>query len=89
MTWAAEQLSAAVGREIPYVDETEEEAYASRAGADAPRFEVAGWVSSYLAVKTGEMDVVSDAVAQLTGRASQALPEFLAAHPESWVHLRR
>ena len=88
LAYAAEQLSDVSGRRVRYVDETLEEAYASRAGAGAPRFEVDGWVTSYVAVATGELDVVSDAVAQLTGRPAQGLPAFLAEHPESWAHLR-
>jgi NAD(P)H dehydrogenase (quinone) len=86
--WAAEQLSAAAGRPVRYVDETVEEAYASRARYEAPRFEVDGWVTSYLAVARGELDVVTPAVQELTGRRPRSLPEHLAAHPESWAHLR-
>lgn len=87
LAYAAEQLSAVSGRPVRYVDEKLEDAYASRAGADAPRFEVEGWVSSYLAVATGELDVVSDAVPQLTGHPARSLPHFLAKHPDSWAHL--
>ena len=86
--YAAEELARRTGRPITYVDESVEEAYASRAAYGAPRFEVDGWVTSYLAVALGELDVVSDTVSRLTGRAPQSLPEYLDAHPEDWAHLR-
>jgi NAD(P)H dehydrogenase (quinone) len=86
--WAAEQLSAAAGRPVTYVDETLEEAYASRASYGAPGFEVDGWVTSYLAVARGELEVVSTTVEDLTGHPPQSFPAFLAAHPESCAHLR-
>jgi NAD(P)H dehydrogenase (quinone) len=86
--WAAEQLSAAVGRRVTYVDETVDDAYASRASSGAPAFEVDGWVTSYLAVARGELDVVSTTVEDLTGHPPQSLPAFLAAHPETCAHLR-
>ena len=47
-----------------------------------PEFEVAGWVTSYVA--TGEMDVVSDKVYGLTGREPMTLADFLRRHPESY-----
>ena len=63
-------LSRAAGRQVVYVDETLEEARASRSGYGAPEWEVEGWVTSYAAVATGEMDIVSDAVATLSGPRS-------------------
>ncbi len=81
-------LSEISGREIRYVEETLEQAYASRAGLGAPPFEVDGWVTSYVAIAKGEMDVVSDAVQNITGRPAQGLRDFLVAHPDSWAHLR-
>jgi NAD(P)H dehydrogenase (quinone) len=75
--WAAEQLSLSTGRRIGYVPETIEEAYESRATTGAPRYELDGWVTSYAAIATGEMDVVSEAVPRLTGRQALTLPGFL------------
>lgn len=87
MEWAAEVLTRVTGRTVTYVDETVEEAYASRAHFDAPPFEVEGWVSSYLAVARGELDVVTDTVERLAGHRPLALPEFLERNPGSWAHL--
>ena len=74
---AAELLSQATGRTIVYVPETIEEAYESRASFGAPRHEVDGWVTSYLAIATGEMDVVSDAVERIAGHRPQTIADFL------------
>ena len=83
----AEELSQITGRDVTYHAETLEEAYESRASYGAPGWEVEGWVTSYAAIATGEMNVVSDAVARLTGHEPQDLSEFLHRHPESYRHL--
>lgn len=87
LSYAAEQLSAFSGRPVTYRVETLEQAYASRASYGAPQFEVDGWVTSYVAVATGELDVVSGTVSELAGHRPQTLPEFLAANPASYAHL--
>ena len=71
-----------------YVDETVEEAYASRADYGAPDWQVEAWVTTYEAIAAGELDVVSDSVERLTGRPPMTLDEMLEAHPQSWAHLR-
>jgi NAD(P)H dehydrogenase (quinone) len=88
LAWAAEQLSAVCGREITFRNETVQGAYESRFNLDRPDWEIDGWVTSYVAIGTGEMDVVSDAVETLTGRAPVGLPEWLEANPEAWAHLK-
>ncbi len=82
------ELSRVSGRTVAYVDETLEEAYASRAHYGAPPWEVDGWVTSYAAIAAGELDVVSDTVERLAGHAPLTLPEYLERYPESWAHLR-
>ena len=66
-------------RPVSYVDEPLEEAHASRASYGAPAWEVAGWISTYTAIAAGEMDVVTDDVARLTGHAPMSVREFLTA----------
>jgi NAD(P)H dehydrogenase (quinone) len=61
-----------------YVAETEAEAYESRAGYGAPEWEVEGWVTSYLAIRNGEVERVSGDLRRLTGRDGTSLQEFLA-----------
>jgi len=84
----AATLSEATGREITYHPETLEEAYASRAVYDAPRFEVDGWVSSYGAIAAGALAEVSDVVRRFTERPAQSLAEWLDDYPDEWAHLR-
>lgn len=84
---AARELSRVAGREITYVPETREEAFASRAGYGAEQWELTGWVSSYEAIATGEMAAVSDTVPRLTGHPAQSFAEYLDAHPRSYRHL--
>ncbi|MEO3783025.1 SDR family oxidoreductase [Actinocorallia sp. B10E7] len=62
---------------VEYVDETVEEAYASRARYGAPDWEVEGWVTSYQAIATGEMDIVSPTVQRATGHPASSLQQFL------------
>jgi NAD(P)H dehydrogenase (quinone) len=88
MAWAAEQLSAVTGREITFRNQGVQEAYESRAHLKAADYEKDGWITSYVAVGTGEMDVVADTVPRIAGHPAQDLPDWLAANPESWAHLR-
>ncbi|GLW89834.1 SDR family oxidoreductase [Actinokineospora globicatena] len=80
-------LSEVAGREVRYEEETEDEAYASRAHYDAPEFEVAGWVTSYTAIAAGELATVSDTVERVTGRPAQTFQEYLRANPDSYANL--
>ncbi|WP_085476916.1 SDR family oxidoreductase [Rathayibacter oskolensis] len=65
------------GRPAVFVDETLEEAYASRERWNAPRWQVDAWVSTYTAVAAGELAHVSDDVERLTGLAPVSLRQFL------------
>ncbi|MEO8686786.1 MAG: SDR family oxidoreductase [Solirubrobacteraceae bacterium] len=87
MAEAAQILTQVTGREVVYVEETLEEARASRAPSGAPDWEIEGWVTSYAVIAAGELDVVTDTIERLTGHAPMTLAEFLQAHPESWAHL--
>lgn len=84
---AAAELSRVSGREVRYVDETVEQAWESRRPTGAPDWEIEGWVTSYLAIANGELDVVADTVERLTGHPARSLREYLEAHPESYAHL--
>lgn len=65
------------GRDLTYVDETLEEARASRASYGAPDWEVAGWISTYTAVAAGEHAEVTGDVESLTGHPATSLREVL------------
>jgi hypothetical protein len=72
---------------VTYRDETLEEARAWQLAAGAPDWEVEGWVTSYAAIATGEMDVVADTVRTLAGHPPQTLADYLREHPDSYRHI--
>ena len=74
----AETLSAALGREVRFHDETIEEAYESRRKWPAPDWLYDAWVSTYTAIAAGELAQVTDHVRTLTGHAPARLEELLA-----------
>lgn len=87
MAETVERMSKVIGTEISYQNQTMEEARASRSVYGAPDWEVEGWITSYAAIATGEMDVVSDTQKTLTGHHPQTLEEFLERNPASYEHL--
>jgi uncharacterized protein YbjT (DUF2867 family) len=74
---AADILSTALGREVRFVDETLEEAYASRASYGAPPWQVDAWVTTYTAIAAGELAAVSGHVEELTGHPATSLAQLL------------
>jgi NAD(P)H dehydrogenase (quinone) len=87
MADAAERVSRVVGRPVTYVEETLEEARESRKPSGAPDWEIEGWVTTYVAIKLGELERVSDDVRHLTGREPKTLEQFMSEYPESYAHL--
>jgi len=85
---AADALSRATGRAVAYHAETLDEAYRSRAHYGAPDWMVEGWVTSYAAAATGELDVVTDHIARLAGHPAQPFSEFLERNPAAVEHIR-
>jgi uncharacterized protein YbjT (DUF2867 family) len=71
------------GREVRFHDETIEEAYQSREVYGAPDWQVEAWVSTYLAIRAGEFDGVTDDVERLTGRRPVSLRDYLAGSERS------
>jgi NAD(P)H dehydrogenase (quinone) len=72
-------LSAYRGEAIRFHDETVPEAYASREHWGAPDWQVDAWVSTYLAIASGDLAAVSTDVERVTGRPATSLAELLAA----------
>ena len=85
---AADIMSRFAGGPVTYENETIEQAWESRRPTGAPDWEIEGWVSSYLAIAAGEMDVVSDTVPRLAGHPAMSLPDYLSAHPNSYAHIQ-
>lgn len=75
---AAETITRLTGRETRFMDETLEEAYASRASYGAPAWQVDAWVSTYTAIATGELSAVTDHVEGLLGRKPLSLADLLS-----------
>ncbi|KQT72096.1 SDR family oxidoreductase [Microbacterium sp. Leaf436] len=79
MAEVAEKISAVRGHPVRFVDETIDEAYASRAAFGAPRWQVDAWVSTYTSIAGGDQAGVSGDVERVTGRPAQSFEEFLGA----------
>ncbi|HET7430619.1 MAG TPA: SDR family oxidoreductase [Nocardioides sp.] len=74
---AARILTEETGREVTFHDETIEEAYESRRPYGAPPWQVDAWVSTYTAVRAGEVAEVTGDVRRLTGREPLGLRDVL------------
>lgn len=79
MAEVAATIGAVTGTDVRFHDETVTEAYASRAVYGAPDWQLDAWVSTYTSIASGEQDLVSGDVRDLTGRAPLTLAELLAA----------
>jgi NAD(P)H dehydrogenase (quinone) len=72
-------LTTGLRRSVSYVDETVPEAYASRAHYGAPDWQVDAWVSTYTAIRAGELEGISDDIETITGRPATSLAQLLTA----------
>ena len=79
LTEAAAVVTEVTGRAVTFHDETIDEAYASRRRWEAPDWQYDAWVSTYTAIKVGEVAAVTDDVRRITGREATNLRELLAA----------
>ncbi len=76
---AATAITEATGRAVAFHDETLEEAYESRRPWGAPDWQNDAWVSTYTAIKVGEVAAVTDDVRRVTGREPLSLRDLLAS----------
>jgi NAD(P)H dehydrogenase (quinone) len=74
---ACARMTAALGRPYSYVEETVEEAYASRRRWSTEAFQLDAWVSTYLAIGSGQLAEVSPDVERITGHVPRTLEEAL------------
>jgi NAD(P)H dehydrogenase (quinone) len=84
---AAERLGRAIGREITYVDETMEEAWASRRPSGEEDWVIEGWITTYVAIAKGELAEPTTTVKDLAGHDPQRLEQLLERQPDSYAHL--
>jgi NAD(P)H dehydrogenase (quinone) len=87
MAEIAQELARATGRPVSYSARTPEEEGSSLSGSGAADWQIETAVSRSAAIAAGEMDVVSDTVARLTGHDSQTFSDYLRQHPESYAHI--
>ncbi|MFC7330339.1 SDR family oxidoreductase [Marinactinospora rubrisoli] len=82
-----DRLSALTGKPLRYLPETWEEALEYRRASGAPEWQIEGWASSYAAIARGELNVVSTAVADLTGHPAQSIEGFIRRNPSACGHV--
>jgi NAD(P)H dehydrogenase (quinone) len=75
---ACARMTAALGRPYSYVEETVEEAYASRRRWSTEPFQLDAWVSTYLAIGSSQLATVSPDVERITGHAPRTLEQSLS-----------
>ena len=73
-----EILTRITGRPYSFVDETDDEARASRAHYGAPDWQVDAWVSTYTAIRDGELAHVDQDIPRLLGRPATPFDEAVA-----------
>jgi uncharacterized protein YbjT (DUF2867 family) len=71
-------LTHMTGRRYSFVDETIDEARASRAHFGAPEWQVDAWISTYTAIRDGELQHVSGDVSRLLDRPATSFDEAIA-----------
>jgi NAD(P)H dehydrogenase (quinone) len=82
MAEAAQRASAALGRPLRFEDESEEAAYAwRREEYRADDWQLDAWVSTYTAIRDGELAQVSDDVRRVTGHLPRTLEDVLTPRP--------
>ena len=88
MTQTAKRLSALVGRELRYENESLEEGHKWRSSLGAPQWQVDTWLGSYEAIAAGELEQTSDTVLQITGTQPFSLEAYFAEYPHLLTPLR-
>jgi NAD(P)H dehydrogenase (quinone) len=74
----AARLARHLGRPVTYVEESVDEAYRSRQRYGAEQWQVDAWVSTYLAIRAGELERVTADVERVAGHPATRLDEVLA-----------
>ena len=75
----ADALTRFGGRPVRYEEETLDDAWASRRTTGAPDWEIEGWITSYVAIASGDLDLVTDTVRRIAGHDPVSLEEYLRA----------
>ncbi|RJQ78219.1 SDR family oxidoreductase [Pseudonocardiaceae bacterium YIM PH 21723] len=83
----AELITTVTGRETRYEAETLEEAARSRAGYNAPDWQLQAWISTYTAMAHGEVATVTGDVLELTGHPPISFEQLLRSADPQGQHL--
>lgn len=75
---ACARMTTALGRPFSYVEESVEEAYASRRRWSTEPWQLDAWVSTYLAIGSDQLAGVSPDVERITGHAPRTLEQSLS-----------
>ena len=75
---AAERMTAVLGRAFTFVDQTDDEAYESRRVWSTEQWQLDAWVSTYTAIRDGQVEQVTGDVERLTGHLARTLEAALA-----------
>jgi NAD(P)H dehydrogenase (quinone) len=78
MAEAAARAGAAVGRDLSYQEETIDEAYESRRQWSDEQWQLDAWVSTYTAVRDGEVEQVTGDVEKVTGHPARTIEQSIA-----------
>ncbi|MGZ5373795.1 MAG: SDR family oxidoreductase [Aeromicrobium sp.] len=78
LTEIAAILTRVTGKPYTFVNETLAEARASRAHYGAPDWQVDAWISTYTAIRDGELNAVSSDIGRLLGRPALGFAQALA-----------
>jgi len=77
MSDVAQILSTTRGENITFLDESIDQAYASRASYGAPQWQLDAWVSTYTAIASNAMAKVSDHIEIITGTPAMSFQDYL------------
>jgi NAD(P)H dehydrogenase (quinone) len=81
MAEAAARAGTAVGRDLSYQEETLDEAYESRRKWSDEQWQLDAWVSTYTAVRDGEVEGVTSDVERVTGHPARTIEQAIADNP--------
>jgi NAD(P)H dehydrogenase (quinone) len=81
MAEAAARAGRAIGRELRYEEETRDEAYSSRRKWSTEQWQLDAWVSTYTAIRDGEVAQVTGDVEKLTGHPARTIEQAIADNP--------
>ena len=77
MAQIVQEVSRVLGKQIVYIEESIEEAYASRKVWPAQQWEYDSWVSTYTAIALGEQSGLSDDIQAVLGQKPTSLKTYL------------